>query len=350
MATKVRVIHYINQFFGQMGGEEKADIAPFLKEGPVGPGLLLKNLLGEKGEVVATIVCGDNYFANNIENAKKEVLNLLTSLKPDLLFAGPAFNAGRYGIACSEVCKLAKGKLGINAVTGMYRENPGVDLCRKEIYIIEIGASSRSMNEAMAKMVRLGLKLVLHEPIGGPQEEGYLPRGIKRNVISKDFGSERAIRGLLAKIKGEPFTTEIKQPLFDQVSSAPPIEDLTNSTIALVTEGGLVPKGNPDHIESARATRYGIYSLEGLDGFDRERFEAIHMGYDTTFVNEDPDRLVPLDVMREMEQEGVIGRVHPYFYTTTGCATSIENGRKIGNDIAKILKESEVTGVIVTST
>jgi len=350
MESKVKVIHYINQFFGQVGGEEKANIAPFFKEGSIGPGLLLKSLLGDKGEVIATIICGDNYFNDRTEKAKQEVLNLIFTFKPDLIVAGPAFNAGRYGIACGEVCKLAKEELGIEAVTGMYPENPGVELCKSQVYIVETGPSARSLAEAMAKMVHLGLKLAFKEPIGRPQEEGYIPRGIKRNTISKDLASERAIRALLAKIKGEPFITEIKNTSFDQVPPAPPIEGLSKATIALVTEGGLIPKGNPDHIESHRATKYGRYSLEGLRPLAPERFESIHRGYDTTFVNEDPHRLVPVDVMRELEQEGTIGKLYPYFFTTTGVATFVENSRKIGRAIAKELMEAGVTGVILTST
>jgi len=38
--------------------------------------------------------------------------------------AGPAFNAGRYGIACGAVCKMVQDRLGISAVTGMYQEIP----------------------------------------------------------------------------------------------------------------------------------------------------------------------------------------------------------------------------------
>ncbi len=350
MKSKLKVIHYINQYFGQVGGEEKADIPPFIKEDPIGPGFLLKNLLGEKGEIVATIICGDNYFSDRIEKAKKEVLNLISPYKPNLIIAGPAFNAGRYGIACGETCKLAKEELGIEAVTGMYLENPGVELCKSKVYIIETGPSARSMAEAMARMVQLGLKLISKAPIGRPQEEGYIPRGIKRNIISKELASERAIRALLAKIKREPFNTEIRKPTFDQVQPAPPIEDLSQATIALVTEGGLIPKGNPDQIESHRATKYGRYSLEGMSRLDPEKFESIHRGYDTTLVNEDPDRLVPVDVMQEMEQQGIIGRLYPYFFTTTGVATFVENCRKIGKGIAKELKDSGVAGVILTST
>ncbi|MCD5410636.1 MAG: glycine/betaine/sarcosine/D-proline family reductase selenoprotein B, partial [Clostridiales bacterium] len=37
--SKKRVIHYINQFFAGIGGEEKADIKPEIREGFVGPGM-----------------------------------------------------------------------------------------------------------------------------------------------------------------------------------------------------------------------------------------------------------------------------------------------------------------------
>ena len=39
----ISVVHYINQFFGQIGGEEMANIAPEIREGIVGPGMSIKN-------------------------------------------------------------------------------------------------------------------------------------------------------------------------------------------------------------------------------------------------------------------------------------------------------------------
>ncbi len=47
-------------------------------------------------------------------------------------------------------------------------------------------------------------------------------------------------------------------------------------------------------------------------------------------VNEDPDRVLPLDVMRELERERCIGLLHPYYYVTTGMATAVENARRFG--------------------
>ncbi len=34
---KLRVVNYLNQFFGHIGGEEKATTGFVVKEGPVGP-------------------------------------------------------------------------------------------------------------------------------------------------------------------------------------------------------------------------------------------------------------------------------------------------------------------------
>lgn len=350
MVPKIRVVYYINQFFGQIGGEEKADIAPFTKEGLIGPGQLLQKLLGDKGEIVATVICGDNYFAGNIEQARREVLDLIIPYKPALLVAGPAFHAGRYGIACGEICKFAKEELGIATITGMYPENPGVDLYKKEIYICKAGPNARGMSEAMTTIVRLALKLAAKEPIGLPEVEGYIPRGMKINIISKDMASERAVNALLAKIKGEPFKTEIKKPVSDLVPPAPPLADLQKMTIALVTEGGLVPKGNPDRIETNRATKYGKYRIEGCERLASGDFETIHVGYDKTYINDDPNRLVPVDVMREMERSGKIGKLYGYLFSTTGVAMHIENAKIMGAAIARELKSSGVQGVILTST
>ena len=36
--AKYKIVHYINQFFAGIGGEEKADYTPELREGVVGPG------------------------------------------------------------------------------------------------------------------------------------------------------------------------------------------------------------------------------------------------------------------------------------------------------------------------
>ncbi len=63
MTEKIKVVHYINQFYGGYGGEDTAGMGIVVKEQPVGPGLMLRKLLGDDYEIVATIICGDNHIS-----------------------------------------------------------------------------------------------------------------------------------------------------------------------------------------------------------------------------------------------------------------------------------------------
>jgi len=112
----------------------------------------------------------------------------------------------------------------------------------------------------------------------------------------------------------------------------------------------LVPKGNPDKLESRRATKFGAYSIRGLDTLSSKDYQAHHVGYDTTFASQDPNPMLPLDVMRDFEREGIIGKVHETFYTTAGVATPLADCERIGQGIAEQLKAEGVAGVILTST
>ena len=128
------------------------------------------------------------------------------------------------------------------------------------------------------------------------------------------------------------------------------IKNPSRAVIALVTEGGLVPVGNPDHLPSARSKDYLRYSLEGLDDLVAGQFESVDRGWDNTHVNNDPDRLLPVDVMRELEELHLFSHLHKYFYSTTGAGTTVENARKIGRKIAQEIKELGISAVIFTAT
>ena len=140
----LRVVHYINQFFANVGGEEMADYKPELREGIVGPGMALNQAFGGEAEIVATIVCGDSYFGENTKEATATVLEMIKGQNPDLVICGPAFNAGRYGFACANVAKAVKEELGIPVLTGMYKENPGADL-KNQVYIVPTKNSAAGM-------------------------------------------------------------------------------------------------------------------------------------------------------------------------------------------------------------
>ena len=147
-----RIVHYLNQFYGQIGGEEFADQEPILREGIVGPGTGLQAVLGEKAEIVATIICGDNYFADHQEDALETILTMTEGLAPDMFIAGPGFNAGRYGLACATICAEVKKRLSIPVLTALYPENPGAEMFRSKIYIVETSISAAGMRQALPVM------------------------------------------------------------------------------------------------------------------------------------------------------------------------------------------------------
>ena len=119
--SKIKVVHYINQFFAQIGGEEKADYPAEIRVGEVvGPGLALTQNFKDEAEIIATVICGDSYFNENLEKAKADILAMVKEQAPDVFIAGPAFNAGRYGVACGTIAAAVQEELGIPAVTGMY--------------------------------------------------------------------------------------------------------------------------------------------------------------------------------------------------------------------------------------
>ena len=357
----LRVVHYVNQFFGQEGQEDKADMQFMVKQGPVGPGLALQKILGDRAEVVATIVCGDNYFAENIDKAPEKGIELIADQKPDLFFAGPAFEAGRYGMSCGAICKIVTERLAIPAITGMYEENPGVDLYRKDVYIWKTDRSAAKMVEDLNGMVNIAFKLVSKgagsrlvsgENIGRPSEDGYFPQGIVRNEFVEKNAAERGIDMLLAKLQGKPFQTEQEAPKHEAIQPPPPIKELSSSEIALISDGGLAPKGNPDDFKGRGNFVWATYEIDTFipEDYSPTRYEVVHTGYYPVHVLDDPNRLVPVDVMRDLVKEGTVGKLHPTFYSTSGNATVQKRCQEMGEEIVQKLKERGVDGAILTST
>ena len=269
---------------------------------------------------------------------------------PDIFIAGPAFNAGRYGVACGTIAAAVREELGIPSLTGMYVENPGADMFKNQVYMVSTKNSAAGMRDAVKKMAPLAVKLGKGEKIGSSAEEGYMPNGIRVNFFEKERGSQRAVKMLIKKLAGKPFETEFPMPDFDRVDPNPAVKDLAHAKIALVTSGGIVPKGNPDHIESSSASHYGEYDITGVTDLTEDTYETAHGGYDPVYANEDADRVLPVDVLRDMEKEGIIGELHHLFYTTTGNGTAVASAKAFADEFSKKLVADGVDAVILTST
>lgn len=345
-----KAILYVNQFFGQIGGEEQAGIEPQIHEGQVGPALQFEKELD--AEITHTIICGDNYMGSNTEKAVETILGMLEGKEMDIFLAGPAFQAGRYGVACGTISKAVKDKFGVPCVTSMNVENPGVEMFKKDMYILEGGNIAARMRQDIKAMAAVANKILNNQEIGSAEEEGYFPRGIRRQVWLCDGrpASERMVEMLVKKLNGEPFKTELPMPKLDRVPIAPAVKDLTKARIALVTTGGIVPVDNPDHIQSASATRWGRYDISNTEALKGGEYKTIHAGFDPAAADADPNVITPVDALKVLEKEGVFGSLHPYFYSTVGTGTTEAEASRMAKEMIPFFQEDNVDAVIMVST
>jgi glycine reductase complex component B subunit gamma len=339
----VRVVHFVNQFFGGLGGEEVADHPIETRATATGSALGLQQALGSRATVVATVIAGDTWVAEHEADAATAIAATVRSANADVLVAGPAFNAGRYGLACALACQSA----GIPAVTAMYPDNPAVELARRRTFILPTGASASDMRRALGALADFAVKLGQGAPIGGAQAEGYLPRGFRRNEHLTTPAAQRMLDLLHAKLAGQRFVSEIPNQVFETVPPAPPLADVRRATLALVTEAGLVPRGNPDRIKFSAATNWAAYDLDQVRA---GLVEVVHGGYDASFANEDPNRVVPVDALRDLVAAGEIGALYERYFVTVGNGTPVEACARFGAAIAAELQHAGVDGVVLPAT
>jgi glycine reductase len=341
----VRIAHYVNQFFAGIGGEEEAGTGPQARDGAVGPGKRLQALLEPDHEIVATILCGDDHAASHPEFAA-DLVSRAREKGAELVVAGPAFTSGRYGLACARVVSAAA-EAGLPALAAMNGDNPGVDEA-PDMPVVQSGATARTMRDSLARLAQAVGKVAEGQELTA--EDGRVGRVPRRNRVADRSAAQRAVALVLARLGGDAEATEIPLPSFDRVTPAAAVDDPGEALVALLTEGGFVPAGNPDRLESSRATKWLRYSLEGRDSVPEGEFESVHGGFSTQWANAQPARILPLDVARELEREGAIGALHTEYFATTGNGATVADARRFGTEWAAELHQARVQAAILTAT
>ena len=231
-------------------------------------------------------------------------------------------------------------------------ENPGVEMFKKQLPIFKGGHSAASMKDDAKLIANYVDKLAKNETLDGAEENGYFSRGIRHQVWldSKESAAKRGVDMLIKKLNGEEFKTELPISKKDLIPVATPIKNLKEAKIALLTTGGIVPVDNPDRIQSASATRWGRYDISKMDRLKSGEFKTIHAGFDPAAADNDPNVIVPLDVMKDLQKKGVYGKLHDYFYSTVGTGTTQAEASRMGKEMLEYLKADNVDGVIMVST
>jgi D-proline reductase (dithiol) PrdB len=96
---------------------------------------------------------------------------------------------------------------------------------------------------------------------------------------------------------------------------SPPETPLSNATLALVTTAGLHVRGDQPFVNAD--TSYRVFPA---DSPARELVQShVSIGFDRTAIQRDLNIVLPLDRMRELVQQGVIGRLGANVYAFMGA-------------------------------
>ena len=325
-----------------IGGEEANDLPVEVREGAVGPGRALDQILGDRGSVVTTIVAGDNHFVEEEEQSVAAVKETMREVSPDLVVAGPAFDAGRYGLACALVCKAA-GELGIPAVTAMVEDNAGALTHGRDIYVIPTGDSPVETVPILRRVASMGLKMVGGESLGSADVEGYLPRGIRRGVIRERPGAARAVDMVLARVTGEPYTSEIRVRDYDAVEAPPPVANIRGHDHRPAHHRGHSAQGQPGRPVGAPAAKVDVLRHRERKRPDHRRVggpftAASRVPYTTRF---NPNYALPLPALRDIEAQNGIRGLHNDFFSVVGGGCPVSQAKRMGREIAVELKSKK---------
>jgi glycine reductase len=259
-------------------------------------------------------------------------------------------------MSCVEVCHSVSTALEIPCVTAMHEDNPAIaayrDLADARVFCLPTSETAAGMSGALKDLAKFVTRLAGGTAIGPALQEGYISRGIRRLEKTDRTGADRAIDMLLKKINHEPFVSEVPMEEWDDTPPAPPLDNLKDRNLAVITTSGVVPWGNPDRFKTYRNTHWRKYNIAELKELEPGKWEAVHGGYNVTYMNKNPHYGMPLDALRSLESEGVIGagKLYPAYYVIPGNQGSPAVMRRVGQEIAADLKKDNVEGVLFVAT
>ncbi|HWH78738.1 MAG TPA: glycine/sarcosine/betaine reductase selenoprotein B family protein, partial [Candidatus Binatus sp.] len=85
----MKVLHYLNQFFAGIGGEDQAGQEVVFMPRAVGVGVEIEKALQAHSVEYKSIACGDNYFHEAEAASLHAIGAAMDEFRPDLFLAGP---------------------------------------------------------------------------------------------------------------------------------------------------------------------------------------------------------------------------------------------------------------------
>jgi len=147
-----------------------------------------------------------------------------------------------------------------------------------------------------------------------------------------------------SRIPGEEFKGDIPW--------TPVTKPLNKTTLALVTSAGISLKTDPpfDMERERKEATWGDRSFRSIPvGTKTADINVNHLHITSEFILQDMDVILPLDRMKELEKEGIIGRLAPTAYSFYGFQwESTEFLTTAIKPIAEKMRQEGVEAVILT--
>ncbi|MHC5249349.1 GrdB-related putative oxidoreductase [Enterococcus sp. HY326] len=154
----MKIIFILDQIQAGLGGAEKGDQPLGGKYMAIGSVQMFENYLGAvNGEVMATLYCGDDYFAADAETNALKLTAMVKKLNPDVVICGPCFNYDKYGLMAGKVAATITDKLHKPVIAAMSQEcAEAIELYKDQVDIVKMPKKGGTgLTESMETMLKL---------------------------------------------------------------------------------------------------------------------------------------------------------------------------------------------------
>ena len=327
MSGPLRVVHYLNQFFGGIGGEEQADVGVSASaRARWARAALLEKALGDDARIEATL--DRRRQLRQRARADEAVARDRRRARPPPARRG----GGRPGVRLRTLRPGVRARVqawpaerGIAAITAMHPENPGASSARREplhrpdrrVDDVHAGRARRrwprwrgdSGRGEIARARRGGrLHAAGRAPRPRPRAPGLSARA--RHAARQAARPAVPVGGAVRRARARDAGGADRRPRRAPASPwSPP--------------AGSCARATPTSQVSANAVRYHRHTVAELESLSPKEWEAYHAGYFNHIVNSNPNYILPLSFLRDLERQGKVGRVHEHIYALPGVSTPV---------------------------
>lgn len=119
----MKIVMIYDQIQAGAGTKDDKMVALNITKEKVGPTVMMEKYLKQiDGNVIATLYCGNGYYAQNKEEVVRKLNMMVTKLGADIVVCGPSFNYLEFSEMCARTA-TAINKSGIPALCAMSIEN-----------------------------------------------------------------------------------------------------------------------------------------------------------------------------------------------------------------------------------